>query len=259
MPKSVSWLWNLGGLVAALYLLVCLFFYVKQRDLMYFPQPAMVPGERLQLRSEGDLQLVVSAAGPADASSAVLYFGGNAEDVSATVASLAAMAPGQRVYLMHYRGFGGSQGQPTESGLRADALALYDDVRQRHVVLSVAGRSLGSGVAVWLATQRPVHRLALITPYDSIAETAAHHYPFLPVDWLLKDRFDSAALASGISVPTTVLLATEDEVIPPARTEALLARFKPTVVTLHRFEGRNHGDISSDPKYPAVMARALQP
>ncbi|GAA6143061.1 hypothetical protein [Hydrogenophaga sp. 5NK40-0174] len=259
MPRRVYWFVMVGGLLVALYLAVCAFFYVKQRDLLYFPQPASVPGERLQLRSHDGLKLVVSVAGPVEASSAVLYFGGNAEDVSATASGLSAILPGQRIYLMHYRGYGESEGQPTESGLRADAIALFDGVRAQHAVLSVAGRSLGSGVAVWLATQRPVHRLALITPYDSIEQTAAHHYPFLPIAWLLKDRFDSAAIAGGITVPTSVLLAQQDQVIPPARTEALMARFKPTVVTVTRFDGRNHGDISLDAKYPGAMARALSP
>jgi pimeloyl-ACP methyl ester carboxylesterase len=89
------------------------------------------------------------------------------------------------VYLLNYRGFGGSGGSPSEEAIAEDALALFDQVYASHPQIAVVGRSLGSGVAVRLASQRPVQQLILVTPYNSLEEIAEQQYPWLPVKWLL--------------------------------------------------------------------------
>lgn len=161
----------------------------------------------------------VAGSGPT-----VLYFGGNAEEVSWMLDEVAAK-PVASWLLVDYRGYGASEGAPSERALVADAKQLYDhavtlpgvDARR----MFAFGRSLGSGVAVALAAQRPLAGLILATPYDSLAALAKRYYWFLPVDWMLKHRFDSIALAPGLKTPLLCLIAERDEVIPAVHAERL--------------------------------------
>ena len=154
----------------------------------------------------------------------VLYFGGNAEEVSWMLEEAGA-ARGFSWLLLDYRGYGQSAGAPSEAALVADAFALYDyalglpgaDPKRIYAF----GRSLGSGVAVALAAQRPLAGLILATPYDSLAAVAKRYYWYLPVDWLLKHRFDSVARAPQIKAPLLCLIAERDEVIPAVHAERL--------------------------------------
>lgn len=154
----------------------------------------------------------------------VLYFGGNAEEVSWMLEE-AGNAPGVSWLLVDYRGYGLSEGSPGEAALVSDALQWFDHaltlpgVDPRRVI--AFGRSLGSGVAVALAAQRPVERVILATPYDSLAAVAKRYYWYLPVDLLLKHRFDSIALAPLLKQPLLCLIAERDEVIPPVHGERL--------------------------------------
>ena len=131
---------------------------------------------------------------------------------------------------MPYRGYGGSDGEPDRDAMLADALALYDEVAKRHPgqPVAVVGRSLGSGVAAWVASRRPVAKLVLVTPFDSLGKVAKVHYPWLPVDLLLRERYDSADWLRGRREPTLVLRASDDRAVPAANTDALLAALPPT-------------------------------
>ena len=120
--------------------------------------------------------------GPHPGPRALIYFGGNAEDVSLTRAELAVLLPDTPLYLLHYRGYGGSEGSPSEAALRADARALHAHVAERHSAVTVVGRSLGTGPAVHLAATRPVQRLVLLVPFDSLLAVARGAMPRLPVD-----------------------------------------------------------------------------
>nr|WP_319588188.1 alpha/beta hydrolase [uncultured Desulfobulbus sp.] len=184
---------------------------------------------------------------------ALLYFGGNAEDVSSSLPSLAQAFPDHALYLPHYRGYGGSSGKPSETALFADALALFDKAKNEHSKIVVIGRSLGSGVAVYLASQRPVARLVLVTPYDSIQGLATRQFPYLPVHWLLLDKFESGKYAPKVTAPTLVIAAEHDEVIPRASTEALCTRFSGGVAALKVVGGTGHNTISESPAYIALM------
>ena len=242
-------------LAAALYVAACGAVLLLQRSMIYYPQPAAGrPAQRLQLAVDG-AQVQVSVQ-PRAGGSAVLYFGGNAEDVSLSLPELAAAFPQHAIYALHYRGYGGSTGAPTERALHADALALFDHVHARHPEVLVVGRSLGSGLAVRLASQRPVSRLVLVTPFDSLPSLAAPLFPWLPVRWLLLDRYDSAQLAPRITTPTLVLAAERDEVVPRESTERLLRRFAPGIATLTVIPGSGHNTISASPAYSAAL-RAL--
>jgi len=239
------------------YLALCAALFIYQRSLIYFPQPKSWGGpattQQLQVK---DAQLVLTArqsTGP----KAIVYFGGNAEDVSANLPSFSEAFPGHAIYLLHYRGYGGSSGSPSEAALQSDALALFDHIGKTHAEVTVVGRSLGSGVAVWVASQRPVARLILVTPYNSIQELAAQRFPWFPISWLLVDKFESWKYAPQVTAPTLLIAAGQDEVIPAASTEKLYAQFKKGTAALKVLPGTSHNTVSQHPQYLPLFQSML--
>lgn len=239
----------------AMYALACLALYLGQRSLIYYPQPRRAPAgaELIKLKvPDASVEVTTRAL---DAPGAVIYFGGNAEDVSGSLPQLASAFPGHALYLMHYRGYAGSSGSPSEKALVADALALYDHARARHPEITVIGRSLGSGVALQLAGARPLRRLVLVTPYDSIAGIAERQFPWFPVRFLLSDRYESFRYAPSVTAPTTVITAEHDSVIPAWSSDQLLARFAPGVARHVVIPESGHNDLSDRALYASTLAR----
>jgi len=249
-----------GGLA---YGALCGLLFLRQRSFLYFPQPraADAPGELLALPiTDGPpearvLVTVRRRPGP----EALLYFGGNAEDVAWQLPRLEGAFPDHALYLLHYRGYGGSSGEPSEQVLFADALALFDRVRSEHGQIAVVGRSLGSAVAVHLAAQRPVDRLVLVTPFDSVEAVAAQRFPLVPVGLLLQDRYRSDQAAARIGAPTLLIAAERDEVIPRANTDALLASFRPGVASLVVLPVEGHNAVEGSPRYLPLLQAFLGP
>lgn len=244
--------------VAVLYVLACIGLFLAQRSLIYFPQPRRFGANNSVMSVQVEGAMLNVSVRPLASRQAVIYFGGNAEDVSASLPQLSAAFPDHALYLLHYRGYGGSSGKPTEAALFADALALYDQVKAQHPEVTVIGRSLGSGPAVHLAGERAVARLVLVTPYDSIAELAAQQFPMFPVKWLLTDKFETFRYAPRVKAPTLIIAAAQDEVIPPASTRMLATRFAPGVARSVTIHGVGHNTISDDPSYPALLGGALE-
>lgn len=188
---------------------------------------------------------------------ALVYFGGNGERLDSWRELLAARFPGHTSYLIAYRGYGASDGHPSQSALSSDALALIDHVNECHPggQVDLLGRSLGSAVAVHVATNRHVDHLVLITPFDSLVAAAEDLFPGLPVGLLIKDRWDSAAVAAHVQAPVLVLRGARDIVVRPARTQALVRALPdPTVIS---FPESDHNDISDAPTYWAAIATFL--
>jgi hypothetical protein len=239
----------------ALYAFACLMLYATQRNYLYFPVPrhdTSVP----TLALDSDAGPVLVSTREQEGPRALVYFGGNAEDVSMSVPALGRSFPGHAVYALHYRGYGGSAGEPTETALFADALALFDRVHASHPRVVVMGRSLGSGVAVHVAGARPAERLVLVTPYDSIVQVAGAHFPAFPVGLIVRDRFDSAAVAPTLRMPTTIVVAERDQVIPMASSQRLRDAFAPGIATFTVIAGANHDDIAGRPGYEAALGGA---
>jgi pimeloyl-ACP methyl ester carboxylesterase len=245
---------------------VPLLVYLAQDALIFHRQP-LAEGRRAQLARQADVAEVwlraadgarVHAwhlrAGP----TLVLYFGGNAEEVSWMLEAARAEAPGVSWLLLDYRGYGLSEGAPSQKALVADALALYDHAAKLPGVdarrIFAFGRSLGSGVAVALAAERPLAGLVLATPFDSLASVAQRYYWFLPVRWMLKHQFDSLALAPRLDTPLLCLIAERDEVIPPEHAERLFAAWrgaKRKVLLPHA----GHNETDADARFwPAIRA-----
>ncbi len=244
---------NILGWIALIYIAVCALLYFTQRSQLYFPTPkASLPGATPVFLTTSGATLHLWTR-PTGTQEALIYFGGNAEDVSSSFEDFAAAVPRHALFFVNYRGYGGSTGSPSEAALFADALAVYDMVRSKHPNISVVGRSLGSGVAAYLASMRDVQRLVLVTPYDSILNVAQRHFPFFPISLILKDRFDSAARVPGIRASTLVIIAEQDEVILRKNTEALIERFPKEQITVQVISGGVHNDLG--PTYAERVGR----
>jgi pimeloyl-ACP methyl ester carboxylesterase len=243
----------LAGLLLLGYGAACGALYFFQRSFIYYPQAHAHKTPRLAVRSDAGVEVVATVrehAGP----DAVLYLGGNAEDVSQSLPGLHEAFPAHALYLLHYRGYGASGGQPTEESIQQDALALFDLVQARHANVVVVGRSLGTGVAIRLASQRPAQRLVLVTPYDSLQALAVMRFPYFPVRWLLADRFDSWKYVAGVKAPTLVIAAEHDTVIPRDSTQRLFERFPAGAARLVVIPGVEHNDILQHPLYLRALA-----
>ncbi len=249
----MTWILFAAAFAIAVYAILCAVLYMAQDRLLYFPTPAANPpgATAIHIRS-GDLTLKTWQL-RAGACHAVIYFGGNAENVAAKLPEFDALFPDHAVYLVHYRGYGGNGGTPSEPSLIADAQAIFDDIRARHEKIVVMGRSLGTGVATALAATRPVDKVILVTPYDSIARVASDHYRWLPVHWLVKDAYDSARRMNDVRAPVLVLIAARDDVILRARSDALVAATPSHLVRVRIFPNATHHDINLQPGYREAM------
>lgn len=181
----------------------------------------------------------------------LIYFGGNAEEVSKNIDAVE-LFEGWSVVLMHYRGYGTSKGNPGEINFYNDALEVYDYLTsiedKAYSKIVVMGRSIGTGVATYLAYERNVDGVVLVTPYDSLSSVAEKKVPFLPVGILLKHKFDSVSRASKITVPVLMLVAAEDKTIPPFHAEKLAKEWAGQV-TMEVFKGEGHNSISKNEAY----------
>ena len=209
--------------------LALLGLFMLQERMLFHPRPGpqSVPGaDSVFIEAADGTRLHAWHVNGAPGAPLVLYFGGNAEQVSWMAAEVRQRAPRTSWLLVDYRGYGSSAGSPSETALVADALAWYDRYAGGSTAIYLFGRSLGSGVAVQLAAARPVHGVILVAPYDSMVEVGAHHYPFLPVRWLLKHRFESLPHAAVVDSPLLCLVAERDEVIPIVHSRRLFDAWK---------------------------------
>ena len=243
-----------------------IFLYFVQDRLIFFRQP-LDPGRRdsvLQRFSNVEEVSLVAQDGtrlhgflskpPAIAGTKfplVIYFGGNAEEASWLLEE--SERPQHWAWLVvNYRGYGWSEGSPGEKAMAADARLIYDwarsrsDVEQSRIV--AFGRSLGSGVAVRLASERPLAGLVLATPFDSLESVAKHHYPFAPVSLLLRHRFASLDLAPRIGVPMLCIVAERDSIIPAEHARRLFAAWQGDK-RMVSIANAGHNDVSANPVF----------
>jgi uncharacterized protein len=227
-----------------------------QRRLMYFPFGQVPSPEQVGLR--GTEQVVVStedgvelggwftrAAPPSDGTT-ILIFNGNGGNRAMRAPLAAALAERHMSsLLLDYRGYGGNDGAPSETGLAHDARAARRYIMSRSDVdperVVYFGESLGSGVAVRLATEHPPRALILRSPYTSIVDVARHHYPFVPVGWLLRDRFPSVDRIKQVRSPVLIIAGSRDGVVPAKFSEQLFAAANEPKQLL-MFDGADHND-----------------
>lgn len=236
-------------LLIFIYLLMLGYIYLAQRSFIYFPEytrPASVQ-PNYEFRNDG-LLLTGWVLNPKE-KGAILYFGGNGESLEHNLPLFNEIFPGRAVYMVSYRGYGDSEGEPSEAGIYSDALALYDRVHAQHDSISLIGRSLGSGVAVYLAANRDIEKLSLITPFASLEDLAHRQFPFFPVSLLLRDRYLSEQLVQKTSARTLILYAESDRIVPESSTQTLIAAFPANQVEVIKINRAGHNSISDFAEY----------
>jgi uncharacterized protein len=252
----VRWLYAALGTLLFGYLTVVGVLYVEQRALLYRPSAQRPPlgalaalgVQEVSLHTEDGLELFSWYLPPPAGAPVVVYFHGNGGDVGLQAGRLRRLGEvGFGVLMVEYRGYGANPGAPTEPGLLADAHAALAFLDAQHVPPDrrvLYGQSLGSGVAVQLAASNPVAALILESPYSSIADVAQYHYPWMPVRWLLHDKFDSLAVIGQVKAPTLFLQAAHDTIIPARFGQALYAA-APEPKAMWTTDQGDHNDVGA--------------
>jgi uncharacterized protein len=220
---------------ALIYLLAALGMYVLQRHLQYFPSRASPTPEVVGLSDvqvaalrTPDGETLVLWYVPAKAGQpTILFFHGNAGEIADRADRFAFyQRRGFGVAFLSYRGFGGSTGTISETGLMIDANTAYDWLMAQGLPpdrIVLVGESLGTGVAVQLAARKAVAAVVLEAPYAAAVDVAARIYPWLPVRLLMKDQFRSIDHIGVVTAPVLILHGTRDRVIPFASGQQLFA------------------------------------
>jgi hypothetical protein len=243
--------------------------WAGQRRLMYFPERRVSTPEALGLANVEEvvfptpdgLDLHGWFVPARDPRATVLVFNGNAGNrAHRAPLAIALQRRGLNVLLMDYRGYGENGGSPSEEGLAADGRAARTYLTSRPDVdasrLVYFGESLGTGVAVRLASEHPPAVLVLRSPFTSMADVGRFHYPFLPVGSLLQDRFPSLDRIDGIQSPLLVVAGDRDRIIPPEQSRRLYeaATGQKDLVVV---PGADHNDyelLAGEPLIQAVVA-----
>jgi len=240
-------------IAAAAYLGFAALMYFAQRSLMYFPEklrttPAtagLPQAQEAVLDTADGEKVIVWHVPPRSDQPVVVYFHGNGGSLRLRVDRFQRVAAaGVGLIALSYRGYGGSTGRPTEAGLIEDARAAYAFAAERYPAARIAlwGESLGSGVAVALAAERPIARMILDSPFTSALDLARANYWYLPVRLLMKDQFRSDERIAGVKVPVLILHGEVDQIIPIAYGERLYAKIQGPKRFV-RFPGGYHVDL----------------
>ena len=212
------------GVVA--YAVAALGMYVFQRKLQYYAENKGLTPERVgvvgatveTLTTPDGEKIIVWYAPAAEGKPTILYFHGNAGEIGDRPLRFNYYhSRGLGVAYVSYRGYGGSTGSPTEQGLITDATTAYDWLLAKGIepaAIALLGESLGSGVAVQIATQKQVGAVALNAPYTSTADIAARIYWWLPVRLLMQDQFKSIDFIAKVKAPLLVVHGDQDILIP---------------------------------------------
>jgi fermentation-respiration switch protein FrsA (DUF1100 family) len=263
-----------AGAVAVVAAVLAL-IWMMQRRLMYFPMAGVPAAEDIGLRDVEPVTFETAdglrlhgwfvAASGATPRVTVVVFNGNAGHRAYRAPLAAALRRhGLQVLLLDYRGYGGNPGTPTEQGFAADSRAARAYVAGRPDVdpsrIVYFGESLGTAVAVGLAVEHPPAALVLRSPFTSMADVGQHHYPFLPVRLLLRDRFAAIDQIPLVGAPLLVIAGGRDRIVPLEHSRRLYdAAAAPK--TLLVIPGADHNDdelLAGDQMIQAIV-RFLQP
>src|SRR5208337_2856568 len=265
---EAMWVIHLMLTLAGLYAVIIAGMYFAQTWLLF---PTMFAGtarvqlpastQRLDLRTPDGERLagvrIPSQGERAEGAPTLLGFGGNAWNAEATALSLHALFPHRNVVAFHYRGYAPSSGRPSAQVLFSDSLIIFD-----HLVRTQAGErvipvgfSIGAAVAAYLGRHRPVAGLMLVTPFDSLEAVARDLYWWAPVGLLLRNRMPTIEFVRGSLVPTALIIAERDAIVPARRSAPLRQAIRNLV-----FEGAidaGHNDLYDHPDFAAAVREAL--
>ena len=249
---------------------ITLYLYFSQSRMLYYPElpsraldatPAAVglPFENIRLTTEDGIQLHAWYVPAVAARGTLLFNHGNAGNIAHRLDSIRLFnSLGLNVLIFDYRGFGESEGKPSEQGTYRDARAAWNYLHENRGIAAqqivIFGRSLGAAIAVDLASQVPSAGVIIESAFTSVPDMAAHLYPWLPVRFLVRYRYDSAAKIGRISSPLLVMHSREDGIIPYSQGEELFAQANKPKQFLELNGGHNDGHNASQ----AVYTKALQ-
>jgi uncharacterized protein len=265
---DLMWLVHSVLVAVAIYVAVISAMYFAQTWLL-FPTTLVQAGhvrlpastQRLEVETPGGDRLL-GVRIPASSSTGtrgplLLGFGGNAWSADAMALYLHERLPDCDVVAFHYRGYRPSTGQPSAEALLADAVTVFDHIQQvlapERVV--AVGFSIGSGVAAYLAQQRPLAGLVLVTPFDSLEALARDLYWWAPVGLLLRHRMPVTDFVRDLPTPTALIVAGRDTIVP-ARRSAPLRDVIPNLV-LDRTIDAGHNDLYDRKSFVESLREAL--
>lgn len=254
LSKSVKRFVRWSKFVVVVYLMVVAFFFLIQRNLLYLPTHTYTPlaqayanraFQEISVRTDDGLNLKAWYAPATSKACTIVFFHGNGDSLltSSQIAN-PYIAAGYGFLVAEYRGYSGLPGSPTEAGLYADASADLRGLKARgvdeqHVILY--GHSLGTGVAVEMATEFHPEGVMLLAPYLSIPKAAQSQYPFLPASLMALDRFDNEERIELVHAPLLIANGDQDGVIPPSQGRKLYS-IANEPKEFHSLAGRGHND-----------------
>ena len=244
------------GLCLFLYSFIMVIFYLFQAKLFFTPvyyrneeklSEIAESLTSLSLASEDETILEGVLYQPDNASDKIiLYFGGVQQDAVALVQKFASHYEQMPFITYNYRGYGKSEGKPSQSKLFVDAMHIYDDLMIRYDYkpedIILMGYSLGSGVASFLGSQRLVKEILLIAPFDSVYEVMKKRYPFSGIHWILKQRFPSTDFVPLIDVPVHIYAGSDDRVVN-IKHARMLKNYVNNLAGFYEYGNISHNDM----------------
>ncbi|MFT3996349.1 MAG: alpha/beta hydrolase [Asticcacaulis sp.] len=269
MTIVLKWIGRLVTFVILLaltgYAGVCGYLYAKQRDMLYITPHTQVrlpveavPGiQDVRLKTPDGETLQAWYLPPRDGKPIFLFFGGQGSSLEVQMGRYTRMAAmGDGFLALAYRGFSQSTGHPSEDGLFMDGLVAYDWLKaqgygRERIVLH--GHSLGSGVATYVATQRPARGLILEAPFTAASDVGQERYPYIPVQFLMQDKFASRDRIGAVYMPVLIVHGDRDSVVPFAHGQRLFARANQPK-TFIRMAGEDHSTLTRAGIYDRYQA-----
>lgn len=266
----MDWLWKITSVALAAYIGFCVLLYVMQPGMIFYPNmpgrelvstPAVMGLDYEDVRFEaGDQTQLHGWYIPSPASNqnpkplTLLFLHGNAGNISHRMDSIRLFHDmGLNVFIFDYRGYGQSSGNISELGMYQDAEAAWRYLQQTRGVdeygIIVFGRSLGGSVAAWLASRYQPAALIVESSFSSVDSMAQRLYPFLPVRWLSRFRFDTKSYIQEVRSPVLVVHSREDEIIPFAEGLEIFETASEPRQFLEIHGGHNDGHIISGERY----------
>lgn len=242
------------SVISALYLGVVILAYAFQRHLVYHPSGARSNPAALSLAKVAEITLetpdrerLVAWYAPARIGRpTLLYFHGNAGTLAQRADRIRLYTDaGYGVLLLAYRGFSGSTGAPSESRIIRDANLAYDYLLKQGLTANdivLYGESLGTAVAVQVGASRQIKAVILESPFSSVTDIGQYIYPYLPVRWLLEERFESIRYIQKINAPLLVLHGERDSIVPARFGKALFTAAR-APKSAHFVPDGNHYDL----------------
>jgi len=245
--------------VLALYAVILVIYYFIQERLLFVAAPLQLrhrfqlasPFEELYLESQDGGKIHALLIHAKDPKGLILYFHGNTGNMNRwSLVAEELTTYNFNVLVVDYRGFGKSQGRRTEANMIADAQVIYGHAKTlaKENRLVVYGRLLGTGLAVKVASENDPWKLVLETPYYHLPEVAFHHFPFIPVKWLLRFKFRSDLYIPKVHCPIAIFHGTRDRIVPYSSGLKLYELIgddpKHTMVTIPRGKHSNLGSYA---------------